>query len=105
MSVPVNREVLGGKSWLFVCLTSQLGEPPEQIYPILVLARGQEVGIPVAGIHQMNGGEQVVGLQRLVNQRSNRTVSAGGGCRSHMGNEMGEVVLAGFTQVDLLPDP
>jgi hypothetical protein len=64
--VPVNRAALGVKALLLAGLPLHIwASRPQQISPILLLASGQEFGIQVAGIYQMNGREHVFGLQRL----------------------------------------
>jgi hypothetical protein len=78
---------------------------PHQVHGVLVTTGEDPFGADIARIHQLLGREQVVrrqiglnGVERLVILLRRRS-------RGDLRNQVGQVILTPFGQVDLVPDP
>jgi len=74
-------------------------------HAMLGLTRQQIVGIGVATVDQMLGGQQPFGGQRRVNGGQHRIVLDGGGRRHHVGDQVGAVTVARLGVMPFVADP
>ena len=106
LGVPVNVKLTCREARLLLGLPAVISSRgSNQINSIVFLALVQQLGINVAGIHQMLRGLEVLVLEPFVDTRGPGVVRDGSGGRFHMGDQMGTVLLAGFRQMHLLPHP
>jgi hypothetical protein len=78
---------------------------PNQIHGVLVTTGEDPFGADSARIHQLVGREQVVGRQLGLNGVERLVVLVRGWGRGDLRNQVGQVILTPFGQVDLVPDP
>jgi len=77
----------------------------KQVHSILLPTVGQQFGIHIAPIYQMDVGQQIVFFERLVDTADDRAI----GDRTTRGFDMryqvGDILIAAFRQVDFVANP
>ena len=105
LGFPINHKVLGVEA--FPCprlLTNIAPGWSEQVHPIFLVAIGKQLGINIAHVHQMCPRQQVLFLQRFVNTADDRAIRNRSSRCFDVGNKMRLLVVAGFSQVNLVSD-
>ena len=101
--VPVEGEVLDGEGLGPSLPLVVLGHRPDQLD---AACAGRElVCIHVAGVHQVLGGQQILGCQRAVYWRQRIAIHDRRGRRLDVGDKMRPFLVARLRQVDHIADP
>src|SRR3954447_14968293 len=92
--LPINLKLLCRKAFAFACLTLLVAAGGTvQIHAIVPFALGQELGLHIAGVHQVTIRQKILLLQGFMNDRNDPTISGGGSGRFYMGDQVQLVLL------------